>query len=185
MEGISGILLTGGKSTRMGTDKASLPFGNGTLLTVQLEKFRALGITDVLISGYGDGQIPDDVPGCGPLGGLAACLPRVQNPCALVISVDVPLVSESTLRCLIGAHTGGVTILRHGGRTEPLIAVYDAALGRTAQALLAADRRAVRALLDSTTCRIVDVDAPEPEFVNCNTPEDYAAALRMIGGYDA
>ena len=53
MEGISGILLTGGKSTRMGTDKASLPFGNGTLLTVQLEKFRALGITDVLISGYG------------------------------------------------------------------------------------------------------------------------------------
>ncbi len=185
MEGISGILLTGGKSTRMGTDKASLPFGNGTLLTVQLEKFRALGITDVLISGYGDGQIPDDVPGCGPLGGLAACLPRVQNPCALVISVDVPLVSESTLRCLIGAHTGGVTILRHDGRTEPLIAVYDAALGRTAQALLAADRRAVRALLDSTTCRIVDVDAPEPEFVNCNTPEDYAAALRMIGGYDA
>ena len=83
-----------------------------------------------------------------------------------MISVDVPLVSESTLRCLIGAHTGGVTILRHGGRTEPLIAVYDAALGRTAQALLAADRRAVRALLDSTTCRIVDVDAPEPEFVN-------------------
>ena len=116
MEGISGILLTGGKSTRMGTDKASLPFGNGTLLTVQLEKFRALGITDVLISGYGDGQIPDDVPGCGPLGGLAACLPRVQNPCALVISVDVPLVSESTLRRLIGAHTGGVTILRHGGK---------------------------------------------------------------------
>ena len=89
MEGISGILLTGGKSTRMGTDKASLPFGNGTLLTVQLEKFRALGITDVLISGYGDGQIPDDVPGCGPLGGLAACLPRVQNPCALVISVPL------------------------------------------------------------------------------------------------
>ena len=144
----------------------------------ELEKFRALGITDVLISGYGDGQIPDDVPGCGPLGGLAACLPRVQNPCALVISVDVPLVSESTLRRLIGAHTGGVTILRHGGRTEPLIAVYDAALGRTAQALLAADRRAVRALLDSTTCRIVDVDAPEPEFVNCNTPEDYQKALQ-------
>lgn len=178
MQPISAILLAGGRSTRMGTDKAALPFGDGTLLTVQYEKLRALGITDIVISGYGAGMIPDAMPGCGPLGVLAACLPRVQNPCALVISVDVPLVSESTLRKLIEAHTGGVTILRHGGRTEPLIAVYDAALGRTAQALLAADRRAVRALLDSTTCRIVEADADERCFLNCNTPEDYQKALQ-------
>lgn len=185
MEGISGILLTGGKSTRMGTDKASLPFGNGTLLTVQLEKFRALGITDVLISGHGDGQIPDDVPGCGPLGGLAACLPRVQNPCALVISVDVPLVPVGALSALIAAHTAGATLLRHGERLEPLIAVYDTALGVTARRLLTEGRRAVRALLDLTDWRAFDPGAPEEAFLNCNTPEAYAAALRMIGGYDA
>ena len=178
MEGISGILLTGGKSTRMGTDKASLPFGNGTLLTVQLEKFRALGITDVLISGYGDGQIPDDVPGCGPLGGLAACLKRIRGGCALVLSIDVPLVPEAELRGLLEAHTGGVTLLRHGERSEPLIAVYDAALGETADRLLRAGKRAVWSLLDEAACRVLDTDADERRFLNCNTPEDYQKALQ-------
>ena len=178
MQSISAILLAGGKSTRMGRDKAALPFGDGTLLSVQLGKLRALGITDIVISGYGAGMIPDAVPGCGPLGGLAACLPRVQNPCALVISVDVPLVPEAALRSLIEAHTGGVTILRHGGRTEPLIAVYDAALGATAGRLLREGKRAVRALLDSTSCRAVDVDVDERFFLNCNTPEDYQKALQ-------
>ena len=180
MEGISGILLTGGKSTRMGTDKASLPFGNGTLLTVQLEKFRALGITDVLISGYGDGQIPDDVPGCGPLGGLAACLPRVQNPCALVLSVDAPLIPVEALRALLEAHAGGATLLRHGDKLEPLIAVYDAALAAAARRLLAQGRYAVRALLEQPEWRAVDFDAPDRCFLNCNTPESYAAALQAI-----
>lgn len=180
MDNISAVLLAGGMSTRMGRDKAALPFGGGTLLTVQRGKLRALGITDVLVSGYGDGMIPDAVPGCGPLGGLAACLPRIRNPRALVISVDVPLVSETTLRALIAAHTGGVTILRHGERTEPLIAVYDAALGEAAQTLLAQDRRAVRVLLESADCRAVDVGAPEWEFLNCNTPETYTEALRIF-----
>lgn len=178
MEGISGILLTGGKSRRMGTDKASLPFGAGTLLTVQLEKFRALGITDVRISGYGDGMIPDDVPGCGPLGGLAACLKRIRGGCALVLSIDVPLVPEAVLRGLIEAHTGGVTLLRHGERSEPLIAVYDAALGETADRLLCAGKRAVWSLLDEAGCRILDTDADERCFLNCNTPEDYQKALQ-------
>ena len=182
MNDFSAVLLAGGKSTRMGRDKATLPFGDGTLLTVQYEKLRALGITDILVSGYGEGMIPDAEPGCGPLGGLAACLPRAQHPRVLVISVDVPLVSETTLRALIAAHTGGVTILRHGERTEPLIAVYDAALGETAQQLLAQGKRAVRALLESTECRVVDVEVPEWEFLNCNTPETYAEALRSTGG---
>ena len=177
MDSVSAILLTGGRSTRMGTDKAALPFGDGTLLSVQLEKLRALGITDVLISGYGDGMVPDDMPGCGPLGGLAACLPRIRNRCALVLSVDVPLVSETVLRCLIEAHTGGVTLLRHADRTEPLIAVYDAALGEAARRLLREGKRAVRALLDEADCRVLDTDADEAQFLNCNTPEEYRTAL--------
>ena len=76
MDGVSGIILAGGKSARMGRDKASLPFGNGTLLTAQTDKLRSLGVTDIVLSGYAEGMVPDETPGCGPLGGLAACLPR-------------------------------------------------------------------------------------------------------------
>ena len=62
MDGISGIILAGGRSSRMGRDKAALPFGDGTLLSAQTKKLHALGITDILISGYADGMIPDDTP---------------------------------------------------------------------------------------------------------------------------
>lgn len=180
MTPVSGILLAGGKSTRMGRDKAALPFGGGTLLTVQRGKLQALGITDILVSGYGDGMIPDAVPGCGPLGGLAACLPRAKNARALVLSVDVPLVPAEVLYELIAAHTAGATLLRHGERMEPLIAVYDTALGAAAERLLSDGKRAVRALLDETDWRAYDTAAPEWQFTNCNTPEAYEAALRLL-----
>ena len=179
MEPISGIILAGGKSTRMGRDKASLPFPGGTLLSAQRDKLRALGITDILLSGYGGGMIPDAVPGCGPLGGLAACLPRAKHPRAIVLSVDVPLVPAGVLQDLIAAHTGGATLLKHGARIEPLIAVYDAALGLTAQRLLTEGKRAVFALLDETEWRTLESDAPEWRFTNCNTPDAYAEVPRL------
>ena len=178
MGGISGIVLAGGKSTRMGRDKASLPFRDGTLLTVQRDKLTALGITDILLSGYRDGMIPDDTPDCGPLGGLAACLGRAKHPCALVLSVDVPLVPLDSLQKLIAAHTGGATLLQHGERIEPLIAVYDTAFSAKAQALLRSGRRAVRSLLDGIEWRTVSVPDDEFLYANCNTPEAYETALR-------
>ena len=180
MDGVSGIILAGGKSTRMRRGKAALPFGSGTLLTAQTDKLRSLGITDIVLSGYAEGMVPDETPGCGPLGGLAACLPRVQNPCALVLSVDAPLIPVEALRALLAAHAGGATLLRHGDKLEPLIAVYDAALAAAARRLLAQGRYAVRALLEQTEWRAVDFDAPDRCFLNCNTPESYAAALQAI-----
>ena len=179
MDGISGIILAGGRSSRMGRDKAALPFGDGTLLSAQTKKLHALGITDILISGYADGMIPDDTPGCGPLGGLATCLTRVKHPRAQVLSVDVPLVPTEVLRELIAAHTGGVTLLKHGERTEPLIAVYDAALGETARQLLKEGKRAVFKLFDETTTRIHTVAEDERLFLKCNTPTAYAEALKQ------
>ena len=178
MDPISGIILAGGRSTRMGRDKASLPFRDGTLLSVQRDKLRALGITDILLSGYGDGMIADDIPDCGPLGGLAACLQRAEHPRALVLSVDVPLVPVETLQALIAAHTRAATLLKHGDRIEPLIAVYDTALGEKAQALLRSGRRAVRALLEEADWRTVSVADDSLLYLNCNTPEAYEAALR-------
>ena len=98
---------------------------------------------------------------------------------ALVLSVDVPLVPTEVLRELIAAHTGGVTLLKHGERTEPLIAVYDAALGETARQLLKEGKRAVFKLFDETTTRIHTVAEDERLFLNCNTPTAYAEALKQ------
>ena len=94
------IILAGGKSLRMGTDKADLILGEKTFLQIQIEKEKQLGIEDIQVSGYRGTQCtcpvtPDRIPGKGPLGGLEICLRRAKWEKCLVLSVDVPLVPVS------------------------------------------------------------------------------------------
>ncbi|MBR3585763.1 MAG: NTP transferase domain-containing protein, partial [Oscillospiraceae bacterium] len=76
---ISGIVLAGGFSKRMGTDKAELKLGGMTLLELQVRKLQQIGITDIMVSGYGkpvEGTraIEDIYPHKGPMSGIHACL---------------------------------------------------------------------------------------------------------------
>lgn len=68
----TGVVLAGGSSSRMGVNKAELSYQGMPLAQWQAEKLRGIGLTEVLISGYGAGMIPDDIPGKGPLGGCTA-----------------------------------------------------------------------------------------------------------------
>ena len=102
MSRVSAILLAGGKSSRMGRDKAALPFQGLTLLGWQLQKLRGLGIEDIMLSGSGRERegvrtVRDEFPERGPLGGLHACLKAARNPDCLALSVDVPLVPPRLL----------------------------------------------------------------------------------------
>ena len=172
------VLLAGGKSSRMGRDKAKLPFFGSTLLEFQQEKAEMLGIREVLISG--PGNIVDSLPERGPLGGMHACLAKVKRPHCIVLSVDVPLVPAEALRRLAQKHSEGsaqATIARHNGKTEPLIGVYDAALADVILPLIHDGGAPVRALLDRIDVQYVDIDLPEYIWQNCNTPEEYEAIL--------
>jgi len=163
----------------MGRDKASLLLGGKTLLEHQVEKLRDLGIEDVLVSGViastppGTRVIPDIYPDRGPLGGLHACLRAAQKTCCLVLSVDVPLVDQETLKELIEAHEGSITLLHHGEADEPLIAVYDCALAPVIEPLIAHGGAPVRALLELVPVRRISYRGPERLLRNCNTPEDF------------
>ena len=106
-----GIVLAGGRSRRMGTDKADITLGGRTFLEIQVRKLQLLGAADILISGKqaflpGTCCIPDMTPGIGPLGGLMSCFPSASQRYALVLGVDVPLISVSTLEGLLKAHKG-------------------------------------------------------------------------------
>lgn len=176
-------LLAGGKSSRMGRDKAGLPFFGSTLLEFQKEKAELLGIGDVLISG--PGNIEDLLPERGPLGGMHACLERARSPHCVMLSVDAPLVPAAALRLLARRHLEGrvqATIARHGGKTEPLIGVYDAALAEVILPLVRDGGAPVRALLERIDVQYVDIDLPEDIWRNCNTPEEYEAMLRGANG---
>ena len=176
---ISAVVLAGGCSSRMGRDKAALPFGSGTLLTHQAEKLRSLGVDEVLISGTEQG-IPDVYPHRGPLSGIHAGLLAAKHDAVLVLGVDVPLVPSETLLALIEAHTGGVTLLGHGGKLEPLIAVYDRSLAGECEAILRTEHTSVRRLLDAAPVKTVTYTGAEALLTNCNTPETYRELLALL-----
>ena len=188
---LSGIILAGGRSRRMGRNKAELELMGKTLLQRQIERFHALGIRDVMLSGEncpvlpGVRVIPDEYTGKGPLGGLHACLHAARNPACLVVSVDTPLIPASALARLRQAHSGGVTVLRHGGREEPLLGVYGRSTANSISALLEGGRYAVRALRDAAPWNDFDYLGPEELLMNCNTPEEFESVKRLAQAYSS
>jgi len=181
MSSISAILLAGGLSSRMGTDKALLPFRGTTLLDWQLQKLRNLGIEDIMLSGRSqevDGVrcILDVFPRCGPLGGIYACLKEAKHPNCLVLSVDVPLIPRQTLLDLMETHQRSqarITILTHDSKWEPLIAVYESSLWHDIEPILRSGSTAVRQLLQTAGYETLSCSGDSLLFCNCNTPQDY------------
>lgn len=180
---LSMVVLAGGKSQRMGRDKADLPYGEETFLEHQIAKGRALGIEDVLVSGYRGERCSAKVVGDvhverGPLGGLASTLPQIENARCLVLSVDMPQLPLSVLRKLIARSRGSdcaVTILRHGTKFEPLVGVYTRSAAAAAEELLRRGRGAVMALLEEVGYEEFICPEDEAAFQNVNTMDDYEA----------
>lgn len=174
----SAILLAGGKSSRMGCNKAELPFGGKRMIDHQIERLSMLGIDDVIISGYGgivsDGRtVPDKLPHRGPLGGLAAALPAAENERCLVLSVDAPLVPPAVLFALMRQHRGGITVVEHCGQTEPLIGVYDRALSFACEELLASGQGSVKRLFGTAPFSSLHCETETFLLSSCNTNEEY------------
>ena len=179
---VSGVILAGGASRRMGKNKAELQLMGKSLLQHQVDKLRALGLQDIMLSGAdcpalpGVRVIPDEYIGKGPLGGLHACLRAALNSACLVVSVDVPLIPTAALSHLCRAHNGGVTVLRHDGQEEPLLGVYDRRAADSISALIESGKYAVHGLKDTVGWSYFDYLGPEEFLTNCNTPEEFAAA---------
>ncbi len=181
MKDCSAIVLAGGLSSRMGKDKALLPFRGTTLLEWQLQKLRRLGIEDIMLSGRsqeicGVRCVLDVFPRCGPLGGIHACLKEAQCPNCLVISVDVPLVPSRALFDLLETHRRSqakITILTHNEKWEPLIGIYQSSLWHDIEPILRSGNTAVHRLLQTAGYEALTFAGDSSVFCNCNTPQDY------------
>ena len=188
---VSGIVLAGGASRRMGQNKAGLELMGKTLLQHQVGKLRTIGIHDIMLSGEGcfalpgTRVIPDEYIGKGPLGGLHACLRAARNSICLVVSVDMPLTPTATLTRLCRIHSNGITVLRHGGWDEPLLGVYDQGVVISISDLTNAGKHAVRALQDIVHWNYFEYLGPEELLVNCNIPEDFEVAKKLVEAYNS
>lgn len=130
---ISAVLLAGGKSRRMGEDKATIRFRNAPLWQIQLEILRKLQPREVFISAQTDPPwrpaevefVPDAQPSRGPLSGIAAALSRATADHLLALAIDMPFMTESYLRGLCQRLVPGRGVVPMvGNRAEPVAAIY-------------------------------------------------------------
>jgi len=195
MTSAGGIVLCGGKSTRMGSSKALLPFGNETMLQ-RVVRLLSDVVQPIAVVAAVDQELPslpanvivtrDEREGRGPLEGLRAGLKALPSDVevAYVTSCDVPLLVPGFVRQLLGLAAGyDVTVMEIDGFTHPLSAVYRRSTLRPIEELLAQDRLRPVFLFDAVKTRKVQpremTSDPELRTLrNLNTREDYEKALR-------
>ena len=193
-----GIVLAGGKSTRMGTSKALLPFGPETMLqrVVRLLGDVVSPIVVVAAAGQELPQLPphvivtrDEREGRGPLEGLRAGLTALPSSVdeAYVTSCDVPLLVTGFVRQMFELARGfDIAVMEIDGFPHPLSAVYRRSTLPHVEALLAEERLRPVFLFEAVSTRRVhpgEITA-DPELKtlrNLNTPQDYEQALADAG----
>lgn len=191
---IEGFILAGGKSSRMGTDKARLRLGGESFperiaaaLLFVCESVRVVG-------GIQPAQrwtvVPDIYGEWGALGGLHAALDACRAPWAIIVACDLPFVTGELFSRLreLSENFEAVVPVQADGRWQPLCALYrvEPCLLRAAE-LIAAGERRPRRLLERVKTRgvmpseLADLARAELFFTNVNTPEDYAQARAVTG----
>lgn len=196
---VGGIVLCGGKSTRMGMPKAMLPFGPETMLQ---RVVRLLGsvVSPIIVVAARDQALPplpdevriarDEREARGPLEGIRAGLSALPPSidAAYITSCDVPLLVPAFVGRMIelmGDHD--VAVMEIDGFTHPLSAIYRSNALPHVEALLAADRLRPLFLFEQVRTRRVTpeemkgVDPDLRTLRNLNTQEDYRTALADAG----
>jgi molybdopterin-guanine dinucleotide biosynthesis protein A len=202
MAACAGIVLAGGRSTRMGTPKAALEWHGSTLLR-RVTGLVARGVDGPVVVVRAPGQalpalpagvevVEDAREARGPLQGLAAGLAALDGgfDAAYASSTDAPLLHPAFVRRVVGAIDDDVDVVlpRAGGFPHPLAAAYRTTLLPVVERLLAADRLRPAFLFEECRVRRLDEDAlladrtvatldPHLDSVlNLNEPADYEAA---------
>ena len=191
------VILAGGRSSRMGRDKAALPWRGATLLTDMLRRSKVVAFDEIIISANDQpalSSLPPDLPSicvvadeyrdCGPLGGMEAAFRLSTCSYCLVVSVDLPFYDFSPVRQILPQlacePSADVFLPVSRGRPQPLAALYKrkTALKAIRQAL-AAGRRRVLAITDSLAARVLEPAVAPILYENINTPAAYKDALAI------
>ena len=188
---VTAFVLAGGKSLRMGEDKAFLRLGAGTLLAHALELARGAA-RKVFIVGSARkfaafAPVVEDVYAeRGPLAGIHAALTRTATDLNLMIAVDLPFLQPTFLQYLVAQarQTEAVVVApRAGGGLQPLCAVYRRSFAEVAERSLRAGKNRIDSLFSEVQARTIDPEElkqggfSEDMFRNLNTKEDWEEAM--------
>lgn len=190
---ITGIILAGGKSKRMGTDKARLAWGKGTLIEHVIEELRSI-VDEIIVAVDEAGRfrnlnakiIEDVIPGAHALGGLYTGLRMASHERCFVCGCDAPFLNAGLVRFLIAQANGyDLVIPRSEYGLEPLHAVYERRALPAIEEQLSQKRWNLTDLVPKLRANIIDVatlrqyDPEGLSFLNLNTKEAYTIAYNL------
>ncbi|HNS95638.1 MAG TPA: molybdenum cofactor guanylyltransferase [Polyangiaceae bacterium] len=186
MHDATAIVLAGGRSKRMGINKAFLDFDGKPLIARLVDMLRQ-AFAEVLLSAntpqpyafLGVEIVADEPKDAGPLGAIISCLAKSSRELNFVMGCDMPFVRLDLVHSLVSMaaqqHCDAVIPQSSEGLYEPLLAVYKRSALEPARALLARGNRRVLDLAQEIRALHPMID--RQSAININTPEDYAAAL--------
>ncbi len=188
---VSGIVLAGGRSSRMGQDKTLMSVNSEILIERTVKELRKT-VDEIIIASNQKCKynIPDTVEitdvfsGMGPLGGIHAGLLAARHPYAFVVAGDMPLFTDELATYLLSKREGyDVVVPEVDGCWEPLCAVYSQDCLKPIEQFLVADIRKAYGFYPSVRVlkvreeELASIGKVKDIFCNLNTPEDYHELL--------
>lgn len=179
---VTGYILAGGSSKRLGRDKRRLRFGGVNLLEHSRRRLADLLGIEPLVAGDNlgafslpaGGVIPDARRACGPLGGLVSVLERCSTRWALIIAADLPWLDAGHLRLLLDARDESLDLLTLStdGRPEPLAALYHQRTAAFWRRRLEDQKLSLVEGIEQLRWRAVRLPAESKALKNINTKKD-------------
>lgn len=186
---ITGIVLAGGKSSRMGSDKSNMVLNGKTFIEYSIEALKPLCEKVVISSNnniydYTECEVwHDELPDGSPMIGIYSCLKRSSNEYNIILSCDMPLINTLLLDYLVSnSKDCDITVPIHGNNLiEPLCGIYKKSCIDVLRGFIDKGNYRLNECIRSTSHRLVKVDQttafPETLFSNINTPDDFLNLL--------
>ena len=181
---LTAIILAGGKSSRMGADKALLKIGNKSLLETAINICKPVCNSIIISSNnpahsvYDYPVIADEQKDCGPIGGICSCLKQSETEWNFVIGVDTPFVTTAFVEYLfLQTGNSNAVVPVNQGKTEPLVALYNKNCLPVIQSQIGLSQFKLQNTLALLKTQFIEVDQwlnKSPLlFNNLNRPEDF------------
>jgi molybdopterin-guanine dinucleotide biosynthesis protein A len=193
---VTGVLLAGGKSRRMGEDKRHLVVGEQTLLERGLAVLHAI-FQEVLVVIAQDSPplavdarvVRDLVPDCGSLGGLYSGLMQATTPWVFVVACDMPFLNQAVIAQFTSRRTTeDIVMAKLDARLQPMHALYGKQCLPVLEQMILARQLKIQEMVSQSSLRVryvteadlVTIDPSGRSFYNVNTLADLEAARSLL-----
>ena len=193
---VTGILLAGGKSLRMGEDKRHLVVGEQTLLERGLAVLHSI-FQEVLVViaqdspplGVNARVVRDLVPDCGSLGGLYSGLMQATTPWVFVVACDMPFLNQAAIAQFTSRRTtADIVMAKLDARLQPMHAIYSKQCLPVLEQMIRARQLKIQEMVSQSSLRIryvteadlLTIDPSGRSFYNVNTLADLEAARSLL-----